>query len=406
MTSRPYLTSLLISRLRARQRLAMWGVAIGLAVMIVSLSVVSGFKQCVRDKVTGVAGHVAVMNRDALYGNASPIDITEDLRNSLLALDGVESVSPYCTKMGMLKTDISFLGVQFRGIDEAYDLSFLRTALVDGAAEGFAAGESSGRLLISETVADKLRLEAGSRVFAYFFDGEARARRFTVEGVFRTNFAEHDRAVVYTDLHTTQRLLGYEPTQMSGAEVRLESFSLIDDGAEQIGHMLRGLTDSHGESYVAPAITELYPNIFSWLSLLDLNVVVILSLMMAVAAFTAVSGLLIMVLERVRFIGVMKALGATDGLLRRTFLGLGAVVVLRGVALGIALGVGLCLLQQFTGFARLDETTYYVPAVPVDISWLGVLALAAGVTLLTLLVLLIPAHVVARISPARSISFE
>ena len=376
--------------------------------MVISISVVLGFKHEVQRKVTGIGSHIQVLNYQSLYDTESqPIVVSDRLMQRLRRIPGVCSVQRFCTKTGMLKTDDSFQGVMFKGIDRDYDLTFLRESLVDGTIDKpFSATESTGRLVVSRMLASQLHLEVGSRVYAYFFDETLRARRFTVVAIYETNLTEYDSRLVFCDMHTVHRLLGYEADQSSGAELTLADMGHLPAASERVMRLVNHQQDRYGAPYSSPTIRDQYPHIFSWLDLLDMNVVVILVLMLAVAGFTTISGLLIIILERTQFIGVMKALGAANRPLRRVFLWYALMLVGRGLVVGNVLGLGLCLLQKWLGVVRLDAATYYVDHVPVLISWPWVVGVNVVTLLLSALALLLPTLLVSRIHPARAIRFE
>lgn len=384
------------------------GVALGIAIMVLSVSVVIGFKHEVERKVTGIGSHIQIVNYQSLYDSESqPIVISDNLMQRLRRIPGVNSVQRFCTKTGMLKTDEAFQGVMFKGIDSDYDLTFLRGSLVDGEIDKpFSASQSTGNLAISKMLAQQLHLKVGSRVYAYFFDQNLRARRFTVTAIYETNLTEYDSRLVFCDMHTVHRLLGYETDQSSGAEITLSKMDYLPTASERVIRMVNHRQDRYGAPYSSPTIRDSYPHIFAWLDLLDLNVVVILVLMLAVAGFTTISGLLIIILERTQFIGVMKALGAANRPLRHVFLWYALMLVGRGMVAGNVLGIGLCLLQKWLGIVRLDAATYYVDHVPVLISWPLVLGINVVTLLLSALALLLPTFLVSRIHPARAIRFE
>ncbi len=384
------------------------GVAVGLAVIIVSISVVLGFKAGVRDKVVGMGGHIQILNREAVYNpDGSPIQLKDSLLQAVRSISGVMGVQPFCQKVGMLKTDDAFQGVAFKGVDESFDLMFLRSAVVEGEISApFSSENSTGRLVVSSYIANQLGLKVGSRVYAYFFDGGLRARRFTVVAVYATNLSEHDRNLVFCDYRTTHQLLGYADDQASGAEVLLNNIDSLGAVDRDVIALTARTQDDYGAYYASPTIAELFPGIFSWLNLLDLNVVVILILMLAVASFATVSGMLILILERTQFIGVMKALGATNSSLRRMFVYYSLLVVMRGILVGDAVGIAMCMVQKHWGIIRLDPTTYYVSSVPILMDWPLVVAVSLGVLLVSVLVLVIPSYIVSNIQPARSIRYE
>ena len=274
------------------------GVSLGLAIMIIAISVVLGFKAEVQSKVTGIGSHIQVLNYESLYRTDSqPIVINDSLIRLLESVSEVAHVQRFCLKTGMLKTDDSFQGVAFRGVDERYDLSFLKANLVDGEIrEPFSSKENTGRLVVSRKLAQQLHLGVGSKVYAYFFDQALRARRFTVVAVYATNLSEYDSKLVFCDYRTVHQLLGFESDQSSGAEVNLSDMKLLPRASEQVIQLVNHRQDRYGAYYSSPTIKDTYAHIFEWLDLLDLNVIVILILMVAVAGFTTVSGLLIIIL--------------------------------------------------------------------------------------------------------------
>ena len=384
------------------------GVALGLAIMIIAISVVLGFKGEVQRKVTGIGSHIRVVNyRSAYNPEALPIVVSDSLVSAISAIPEVHNVQRFCVKMGMLKTEESFQGVSFWGIDEDYDLTFLRQNLVEGKIDSaFSSRESSGRLVVSQKIARQLHLAVGSRVYAYFFDQNLRARRFTVVAIYATNLSEYDARLVFCDFKTVHQLMGLAPDQSSGAEVNLYGLEQLEQASQQVTQVVGRRQDHYGAYYAAPTIKDLFPNIFSWLDLLDLNVIVILVLMLAVAGFTTISGLLIIILERTQFIGVMKAMGASNTSLRHLFIYYAIFIVGRGMLVGNLLGIGLCLIQQHFGLVHIDASTYYVSVVPIQISWMWVLIVNVGTFLLSTLALILPSYLVSRIHPARSIRFE
>ena len=376
--------------------------------MVISVSVVLGFKYEVQRKVTGIGSHIQVVNYQSLYDTESqPIVISDKLLQHIRRIPGVTSAQRFCTKTGMLKTDDSFQGVMFKGIDADYDLSFLRSSLVDGEiAKPFSATQSTGSLVVSRMLAQQLHLQVGSRVYAYFFDDNLRARRFTVSAIYETNLTEYDSRLVFCDMHTVHRLLGYEADQSSGADINLVDMEHLPAASERVMRMVNHQQDRYGSPYSSPTIRDQYSHIFAWLDLLDMNVIVILVLMLAVAGFTTISGLLIIILERTQFIGIMKALGAANRPLRHVFLWYALMLVGRGLVVGNVLGIAFCLLQQHLGLIHLDAATYYVDSVPVLLSWPWVIAINVITLLLSTLALLLPTLLVSRIRPARAIRWE
>ena len=389
-------------------RIATAGVAIGLAVMIVSVSVVFGFKHTIRDKVVGFGSHIQVGNFMTLQaGEQYPVQMGDSIMTALRNTQGVCHVQRFAMKQGILKTDNDFLGVAFKGVGPEFDSTFIHQNMVEGTIPAFSDSASTNRLLISKPMADKLRLKTGERIFAYFIDEKGvRARRFTISGIYQTNLSQYDDIICYTDLYTTVRLNGWKSDQVSGAEVSVSDFNRVDETESIYINKVNRQTDAYGETYSTKTIRELNPQIFSWLDLLDMNVWIILALMTAVAAVTMISGLLIIILERTTMIGVLKALGARNKTIRHTFLWFAVFMIGRGLIIGNILGIGLVVLQRLTGLVKLDADTYYVSTVPVELNLPIILLLNIATLIISVLVLIGPSYLISHIHPAKSMRYE
>lgn len=388
-------------------RIATVGVAVGLAVMIVSVSVVLGFKHTVRDKIVGFGSHIQVADFMTLQTAENyPIAMPDSMLSALAEKPGITHVQRFATKQGILKTDEDFLGVVFKGVAQEFDSTFISQSLVSGAFPAFNDSVGSNQLVISKTIADKLRLQAGDRVFAYFVDRSVRTRRFTVAGIYETNMSQFDKAICFTDLRTCVRLNAWEADQVSGAELTVADFGMLDASAQAIAEDINGTIDAYGETYSSKTIRELYPQIFGWLDLLDLDVWIILVLMIAVSVVTMISGLLIIIIERTAMIGTLKALGARGRTIRHTFLWFAALITLRAMVVGNLIGIGLMLLQQHTGFVRLDPETYYVSSVPVEMNALYIVLINLATLFISILVLIAPSYLISTIHPAKSMRYE
>ena len=383
------------------------GVAIGLAVMLVSVSIVLGFQKEVQDKVLGFGAHIKVMNYKSLgQQEFSPIVIDDSITSKLQAIPNVASVARFCIKPGMLKTDANFKGIAIQGIGQDYDQSFISSHLVKGEIPEFTDSVSSGKLVISQAMAREMQVDTGQEIYAYFFEKTVRARKFTVAGIYQTNLTDFDKNFAYTDLCTIHRLLGWDSQQYAGAEIRLKDFERLDETLMNVVNEVNHKQDSYGEYYSSMSIRMEHPQIFAWLRLLDMDIVVILILMICVSIFTAVSGLLIIILERTNFIGIMKALGARNKQVRHLFLNYAMLIILRGIVLGNLLAFALIYLQKYTGLVTLDPEVYYVEAVPVLVNWWWVLAIDLGTLVISALAMIVPSFVVSNITPAKSIRFE
>ena len=388
-------------------RIATAGVAIGLAVMIVSVCVVLGFKSEIRSKVIGFGSHIQIINYESISSGVSkPVAFPDSLIRELRQVPGVSHIQRFSNKGGILKTDDAFEGILLHGVGAEFNADFLKSNLKEGEIPVFSADSATNRIVVSQTIADRLHLSCGDRVFAYFFDGNVRARRFIVSGIYQTNLSEFDDNMVFTDLYVCNRLNNYATDQYAGVEITVDRFDDVDLVAGSLVGKVNHLVDEYGAGYAAMTIRELYPQIFDWLDLLDVNVWVILILMVAVAGFTMISGLLIIILERTNFIGVMKALGATNRSMRHVFLYFAAFIVGRGLLWGNVLGIGLVVLQYYFNIVHLDPATYYVDAVPVLFNAGYILAINAATAFISVFVLILPSLLVSRIHPAKSIRFE
>ncbi|WP_337632906.1 ABC transporter permease [Prevotella sp.] len=390
-------------------RIAVAGVAIGLAVMIISVCVVLGFKHTIRDKVVGFGSHIQVANFYTLQSSAidQPIAIGDSMMNVLKKTEGVKHVQRFAMKQGILKTDNDFLGVMFKGVGPEFDSTFIHKNMVEGSIPHFSDQQSTNRILISKDMANKLRVKAGDRIFAYFIgDGGVRTRRFTISGIYQTNLAQYDKTTCFCDLYTARKLNAWTDDMVTGAELTVNDFKQLSTTANDIINRVNRTQDKYGNTFSSKTIRELSPQIFSWLDLLDLNVWIILAIMTAVAVVTMISGLLIIILERTTMIGVLKALGARNSTVRHTFLWFAAFIIGKGLLIGDALALALILLQKFTGFAKLDPQTYYVDVVPVELDWMLIVALNIATMLIALFVLIAPSYLVSHIHPAKSMRYE
>ena len=388
-------------------RIAMAGIAIGLAVMIVSVAVVIGFKHQVRDKVIGMGADIVVSGIDGadLY-QVNPIVAEDSLLDVFRGISGITHVQRFSTKPGMIMTSDNFQGMIVKGVAQEYDWTYLKAHLQEGAIPAFSDSAASNSVLVSRSIADKLSLKLGDRMFTYFVEDNIRARRLTVSGIFQTNFSAFDDFFLITDLYTVNRLNNWLPDQAGGIELGVGEYGKTGAVNDEVRLALGDKTDRYGEPYCSRTAEELYPQIFAWLDLLDTNVWVILILMTGVAGFTMISGLLIIILERTNMIGVLKALGADNASVRRIFLTFSVFLIGRGMLLGNAVGLGLCCIQYFLEPVKLDPATYYVSAVPVELHLGWVVLLNICTLLVSVLMLVGPSYLISRIHPAKSIRFE
>ena len=384
------------------------GVAIGLVVMLLSVFVVLGFKHTIRDKVIGFGSHIQVTNfMTQMSSDQAPIAMNDSMMKVIGGIEGVKHVERFAYKQGILKTDSDFLGVMFEGVAQEYDTTFIHHNMVAGSIPKFSDSQSGNHILISRNIADKLKVNAGDRIFAYFIDENGvRMRRFTIQGIYQTNLSQYDQVMCFTDLYTTIKLNAWQPDQVSGAAITVNDFKQLDEVESRFVEKINRTEDRYGETYATQTIRDINPQIFSWLDLLDMNVWIILVLMVSVAGVTMISGLLIIILERTTMIGVLKALGTRNKTIRHIFLWFAAFIIGRALLIGNAIALGMALLQQWTGIIKLDPATYYVSTVPVEINIPLLIILNVATLLISLFVLIAPSYLISHIHPAKSMRYE
>ena len=389
-------------------KVATAAVALGMVVMIISVAVGLGFKQEIRDKIVGFGTHIQLtsLNLNSSF-ETPPLTYDTLLVEQIERTAGVRSVQPYITKPGIIKTDDSFQGIALKGVDSRYDWTFLRSCLTGGDVVATPDSAKSDDILMSHTLTSMLKLRIGDPVRMFFVqDGKVRARRFTLSGIFDSHFEEFDKSLAYVDMRHLSQLNDWESSQVSGYEVLLTDFDKMEDVADELASEVLGRRGSDDEMIRVRHIRDLQPQIFGWLDLLDQNILVILVLVIAVAGLNMVSGLLIIILEHTNTIGVLKAMGATNGMLRKVFIAMALRIVGIGLLIGDVIGVGLCAAQKATGMVGLNPDNYYLDTVPILLSASHIVLLNAGVGLLSLLLMLGPSGMVARITPAKSIRFN
>lgn len=387
--------------------IAMAGIAIGLAVMIIAVAVVIGFKSEVRNKVIGFGSHIQITNLDAVNSyETHPVVADDSMMTALYNYPEVAHVQRYSTKPGMIKTDDAFQGMVLKGVGPEFDSRFIKEYLLEGEIPAFSDSVSSNEVLISKSLADKMRLKLGDKIYTYYIQDDIRARRLTIAGIYQTDFSEYDNLFLLTDLNLVNRLNGWEPSQVSGMELQLRDYDKLEDVTYNIAIDTDNQRDKFGGTYFVRNIEQLNPQIFAWLDLLDLNVWVILFLMIGVAGFTMISGLLIIIIERTNMIGILKALGANNFTIRKTFLWFSVFLIGKGMLWGNVVGLAFCILQSQFGIFQLDPETYYVDTVPVSFNVLLFLLINLGTLLTSVLMLIGPSYLITKINPASSMRYE
>jgi lipoprotein-releasing system permease protein len=390
-----------ISGTRPIVGIAIGGIALGIAVMIIAMAIVTGFREEIKNKVVSFGADIIVTR----YGNINALEPVPISRNQhfdppLTDIEGISHMQVFATKAGIVKTDEEIEGVVVKGVGSDFDWTFFQNHLVEGAVFNTTDTSRSKNILISQPIAKKLKLNVGDRMEIFFIQGEQqRARIFNVSGIYLTGLEEFDRMYVITDIAHIQRLNQWQPDEVAGFEVFVDDFDRVDELDAKV-------YDAIGSELYSASVKELQPQIFDWLELQNVNVQVIILLMLVVAGFNMVSALLIMIIERVNMIGILKALGMADGHIRNIFLHQAIYLTGVGMFWGNVVGIGLCLLQQHFGLITLDQASYYVSVVPINLQLGHILALNAGTLFFCFLMMLLPSFIVARISPLKAIRFD
>ncbi len=390
--------------------IAVFGIAFGLLVMIMAVAIVTGFKKEVRNKVIGFGSHIQLVNYDSNTSYAtSPVSQNQPWLNDLKTLQGIKHVEVFATKPGIVKTDEEIQGIVLKGVGSDFDWTFFRNSLADGTIFTVTDTGTINKVLISNQMASMLKLKVGDPFFTYFLNESAdvqRMRRFTISGIYNTSLEDFDRLFVICDISQLRRLNDWKSDEVSGFEITINNFNDLD----LMMHKVRELTINYSgneEPVLRPvSITGKYPQIFDWLNLLDMNVWIILTLIILVAGFNMVSGLLILILERTNMIGVLKAVGSENWSVRKVFIWLSVFLIGKGMIWGNVAGIALCLIQSHFGIFKLDPASYYIDTVPINLKIIHLVLLNIGTLAITTLMLLIPSWYISRISPDKAIRFD
>lgn len=382
-------------------RIAVGGIALGLTVMILAVAIVTGFQEEIRGKVIGFGSHIQIIKYDSNKSlEATPIEKNQAFVREVKNIPGVESIQPVGRKPGIIKSGDAIEGVLFKGVDQNDPLKFFGEHLVSGRLPKLRGSEKSNEILVSSQLATQLKLAPDSNLIMYFVQDPPKARKFKVSGIYNTGLGDNDFDKIYVigDLRVIQQLNNWDSTLVGGFEVTLSDYSQLKAINEQVYQTIPNDLTSND-------VEEVYPQIFGWLGLMDTNVYIIIILMLSVSVINMITSLLIMILERTRMIGILKALGAGNRAVSMIFLRQAAGLTFRGMLLGNVIGIGLCLLQHYTGLVSLNQETYYLSSVPINLEWWHLIVLNLGTFLVCMLCMLLPVLVISRFSPAKTIRF-
>ena len=391
---------------------ALVGIVLAVVVMILSIAIVMGFKGEISGKIMHLDAHLRVTNAalgiDENYATVNGREVREAIAENGTFAPLIESISLVADKSAILKTDQDFMGIIMRGVDDGYDWRYLKSRMVEGTTPIVSDTASSYQIAIGKTVADRLQLHAGDKVMTYFIDDKIKVRNLEIAGVFETDLDAFDAAYIVGGISTVQGVNGWNGDTGTQVAINLKNTGNLDADAYSLYTLLAENTVQH-ESHNLFFVTTTQQNnlpFFAWLQMLDMNVVIILTLMMIVAAFTLISAMLMIVLERIRVIGNFKALGATNGSIRRIFIYLTGKLILKALLIGNIIGIGLCLLQKYGHIVRLDPTAYYMPYVPIHLSIPALVLLNVGIIVVSYLTLLGASHIISTIKPTATMRFE
>lgn len=391
---------------RTSNTIAWVSVCLSIAIMIVAIAVVAGFKQAIRDRATGFMGAVMLVQPGQSPLNEQyPFSENLSYRERILAEPGVESFSGVAWRSGLIKTDENIHGLYFKGVDSLYDFDFFRHCLVEGELPDYH-GRISNDILLSRTTASKLGFSPGDDVVVYFIGEEVKVRKFRLCGLYDAQLEEIDSQMAVADRRQVQRLNGWAGDEVSAIEIRIASGASVERLSDRVETLLLAHAQESDHSLFVTHVKKLYGHLFDWLTLLDSNVLMILVLMIVVAGFNMVSAILIILFEKISTIGLLKALGMTSREVSRVFLLRAGALVGKGMLWGNVVGVGLCLIQQFTRAIRLDPASYFVDAVPIRLSISQLLLLNLVAAILIMAIVALSTRFISRVSPDRTMRVE
>jgi len=387
--------------------IAIIGIATGLAVMILAVAILTGFKQQIREKIVGFGSNIQIANYDSnISFETAPIHQGQDFIPKIRNIPGIKHVQVFATKAGIIKTDEDIQGVVLKGVGSDFDWSYFASNITDGSIFTVTDTGRTDKVIISKKISDMLHLKIDDSFAMHFIQDPPRMRKFTVSGIYETSLEEFDKMYVFCDIGHIKRLNGWEDDQVSGFEIFIDDFDTLDEMTLAVRDAIGYQMHEDEEQFKVTNIRTKYPQIFDWLNFQDINVIIIIGLMLIVAGFNMISGLLILILEKTNMIGILKALGSQDITIRRVFLYQAAYLIGKGLLWGNLIGIGLAFIQLETGLVTLDPSSYYIKTVPVNLDLIHILLLNAGTMAAILIMLLVPSKLISRITPVKAIRYD
>jgi len=382
------------------KKIAIASIALGITVMIIAVAVVIGFQSEIRNKVIGFGSHIQITSfDDNISYESQPINRHQPFLENLSAISGIKSIQVFATKPGVIKTDDEIHGIIFKGVGSDFSWDFFNEKITEGRQIEYTDSTRSDDIIISDHIAKLLQLSIDDDVFVYFIQDPPRVRRLSVAAIYDTGLEELDQLFILGDIGHLQRLNDWENNEVAGFEILLHDFKDLEEVNARVESTIP-------YDFQTRTIRQLYPQIFDWLALLDMNVYVIIFIMILVAGINMITTLLISVLEKTNMIGILKALGSDNKLVRKVFLYHAGFLIMRGMLWGNILGVGLLYIQNLTGIIKLDQASYFVSTVPVHFSLLYILLINLGTLVISLFMLILPSYIIASVSPVKAITFR
>ncbi len=388
-------------------KICIFGISLGLAVMIISVATVVGFKKEIRKKIIGFGSHIQIVNYDLNASfETSPVSMNQHFYPSLASVNGIKHIQVFATKPGIIKTKADIQGAIVKGVGSDFDWSFFNENLIEG--KSFTVNDSAktDEVLISKYLSLLLKLKVGDRFIMYFIDQRPRPRSFIVSGIYETSLEEFDRQFILADIGHIRKLNNWEDDEISGFEVLIDNYGDIDYMTYVVRNIAGSTFDEEGQKLQVINIKEKYPQIFDWLNLIDKNVWIILGLMLTVAAFNMISGLLILILDRTNMIGILKAIGAGNSSIRNIFLYQSAFLMVKALFWGNIIGLGICWIQDYFKVLKLDQASYFIDYAPIDFNLFHIVILNIGTLVITMVILLFPSVIISNINPVKTIRFN